>query len=183
MENLNLFLEMDVSPQALVPHKRAVIALAADRLAEKVGMSYEHAKSALAARERLGSTGLGHGVAMPHAVAANCPRPACALLGLSRPVDFDAPDDIDVDVVFAVIWPQDEVREFTRLLACASRVLREPAMLRLIRKSADGDVIRQAMHLSAQVRGSLATAATHTVPLHAYPQPPHHPADLETASG
>ena len=82
VDSLKLFLDMDVSLGAIVPHKEAVLALAADRLADSAGMSYEHVKDALARRERLGSTALGRGVAMPHAMSRHCTRPAAVLVGL-----------------------------------------------------------------------------------------------------
>lgn len=151
VDSLKLFLDMDVSLGAIVPHKEAVLALAADRLADSAGMSYEHVKDALARRERLGSTALGRGVAMPHAMSRHCTRPAAVLVGLSHPIDFDAPDDADVDVVFALIWPHDRPQEFLKLSATASRILADPAILALIRKSADPGLIRRSIYFNAQV--------------------------------
>src|SRR5690606_22719412 len=69
VDSLKLFFEMEVSLDAVVPRKEAVLALAADLLAGRAGMSYEHARDALAGREKLGSTGLGRGVAMSHAIS------------------------------------------------------------------------------------------------------------------
>ncbi|MEO9338689.1 PTS sugar transporter subunit IIA [Mesorhizobium sp. SB112] len=150
MDSLKLFLEADISLGAVLPHKDAVIALAADRLAEKARMSYEQARSALADREKLGSTALGQGVAMPHAMTPHCRRPACALIGLSSPVDFDAPDGEDVDVVLALIWPEGQARKFVEMSSSVSRILRDPATLRLVRKSADPDLIRRLILFRAQ---------------------------------
>lgn len=156
MDSLNALLDMEISLEAVLPHKNAVLALAADRVAETAGMSYEHAKAALTERETLGSTGLGRGVAMPHAMSPHCLRPAAVLIGLSCPVDFDAPDDADVDVVLALVWPSDRVQEFLRVSATTSRILLEPTMLRLVRRAASPDVIRQAIHFSARVEKSRA---------------------------
>lgn len=122
MDNLELFLAMDISLAALVPHKAAAIALAADRLAETAGMDYEDVKAALAGREALGSTALGNRIAMPRAIAPACLRPALSLVSLATPVDSDAPDDRDVDVVMALIWPLNRAGEFVRFSLLASRI-------------------------------------------------------------
>lgn len=150
VDSLKLFFEMEVSLDAVVPRKDAVLALAADLLAGRAGMSYEHARDALAGREKLGSTALGRGVAMPHAISPHCLEPAAALIGLSSPVDFDAPDGVNVDVVFALVWPRNRPQEFLRLSASINRVLTDPAMVHLVRRSAAPDLIRRSMYLGAQ---------------------------------
>lgn len=150
MESLKLFLEMDVSLDAIVPHKDAVLALAADRLADRAGMRYEHARDALVGREKLGSTALGHGVAMPHAMSRHCTRPAATLIGLAAPLDFDAPDDEDVDVVFALIWPQYRAPEFLKVSSAVSRALVDPAMLQMVHRSAAPDLVRRSFYFNAK---------------------------------
>lgn len=157
MDSLKLFLDTEISLDAVVPHKDAVIALASGRLADKAGMSYEHARDALFDREKLGSTALGRGVAMPHAMSRHCARAAAVLIGLSSPVNFDAPDDADVDVVLALIWPYDRPREFLELSATASRVLTDPAMLHLVRRSAAPDLIRRSIYFNVQASRSRAS--------------------------
>lgn len=155
MDNLELFLAMDISLAGLVPHKAAAIALAADRLAGTAGMDYEDVKAALAGREALGSTALGNGIAMPHAIAPACLRPALSLVSLATPVDFDAPDHRDVDVVMALIWPQHRAGEFVRFSLLASRVLAEPAVLEAIREySASPGRIRSLLNARSRTLAS-----------------------------
>lgn len=127
-----LFLTMDISLAAIVPHKEAAIALAADKLADTVDMAYEDVKASLAGREALGATALGKGVAMPYAVARGCPRPALSLIGLATPVDIDAPDHRGVDVVLALIWPQHRVGDFFRVSLLANRIVSDPAVLEAV---------------------------------------------------
>jgi mannitol/fructose-specific phosphotransferase system IIA component (Ntr-type) len=146
LENHELFLTMDISLAAIVPHKEAAIALAADRLAETAGMAYGDVKAALAGREALGSTALGMGLAMPHAVSRACPRPAVSLVSLTSPVDFDAPDHRGVDVVLALIWPQNRVGDFVRLSVLAKRVLSDPAVLEAVRGASAPGRIRSLFH-------------------------------------
>ena len=71
----------------------------------------------LFAREKLGSTGLGHGVALPHARLSGVARPIGALLRLGTGVDFDAPDRGRVDLVFGLLVPEDSTSEHLQLLA------------------------------------------------------------------
>ncbi|MEW9612903.1 PTS sugar transporter subunit IIA [Shinella sp. S4-D37] len=75
MDNHTPFLAMDISLAAIEPHKEAAIALAADRLTKKAGIAYGDVKAALMGREALGSTALGRGIAMPHAMVQACSRP------------------------------------------------------------------------------------------------------------
>lgn len=150
LDTFNLFLEMDVSLAAILPHREAILAFAADRLAERADMEYEDAKAALNARERLGATALGNGIAMPHALTRACVRPACALIGLSSPVDFDAPDEKGVDVVLALIWPQSRAQEFLKLSSTINRILPDPALLQLIRGASSPERIRSMLHARAR---------------------------------
>ncbi len=68
-------------------------------------------------RERLGSTGLGHGVALPHARAAQVEVAKGAFIQLKNGVDFDAIDDQPVDLVFGLLVPQNATEEHLQLLA------------------------------------------------------------------
>lgn len=155
LDNLALFRTMDVSLAAIVPHKEAALALAADRLSERAGMAYEDVKAALAAREALGPTALGRGIALPHALARECRQPACALVGLARPVDFNAPDGIGVDVVLALIWPESAAEGFVRQTSLLGRILFDPVVLDAVRAETAPGRIRSLFHSRA---GALAPA-------------------------
>ncbi len=71
----------------------------------------------LIAREKLGSTGLGHGVAIPHGRIAGLDKTIGVFLRLPKGVDFDAPDDKPVDLVFALLVPEDSTEEHLQVLA------------------------------------------------------------------
>jgi len=73
--------------------------------------------SALCQRERIGSTGLGHGVAIPHGRIKNIDEPKLALLTLRDPIDFGSPDDQPVDLIFAIAVPDSHHAEHVGLLA------------------------------------------------------------------
>ena len=76
-------------------------------------------------RERLGSTGVGEGVAIPHARLKGLQEPAAVLAVLDPPVDFDAPDGKPADIVVLLLSPEEAGADHLRALAKISRVLRK----------------------------------------------------------
>jgi PTS system nitrogen regulatory IIA component len=91
---------------------------------------------ALLARERLGSTALGRGVALPHARLEGDPRPVVTFARLHRPIDFDARDEEPVDLIIQVLWPEAAPEGFLPMLAETCRALRDPGTLRRLRAAA-----------------------------------------------
>lgn len=71
----------------------------------------------LCAREKLGSTGLGHGVAIPHARIEGLDQPSGVMIRLAEPVDFDAADREPVDLIFALVVPEAATEEHLQLLS------------------------------------------------------------------
>ncbi len=93
----------------------------------------------LLARERLGSTGLGEGVAIPHCRIA-CDEINAAFLKLEEPIDYDAPDGQPVDLLFVLVVPQDEAHAHLEVLANLARMFGEPdnrAQLRRARSATE----------------------------------------------
>lgn len=72
---------------------------------------------ALAAREKLGCTGMGHGIAIPHGRVDFIDEPVGALVTLAEPVNFDAPDKKPVDIVFGLLIPEESTEEHLHILA------------------------------------------------------------------
>lgn len=79
-------------------------------------------------RERLGSTGFGRGVAIPHARIADLARPVAVLLKLRQPVDFASADGLPVDLVFGLLSPQHSGATHLHALAAISRLMRDERM-------------------------------------------------------
>ena len=86
------------------------------------GLSYDEVFGQLIAREKLGSTGLGHGIAIPHCRIPGCGAPVGALLTLADPIDFDAPDNEPVNLVFALLVPEGEEQQHLDTLAGIARL-------------------------------------------------------------
>lgn len=73
--------------------------------------------STLINREKLGSTAVGHGVALPHARMPGIEKPIGVLIQLHKPIDFDAPDDQPVDLIFGLLIPEVSTEEHLNTLA------------------------------------------------------------------
>lgn len=71
----------------------------------------------LIARERLGSTGIGHGVAIPHSRIKNCDKPLGVFIQLAEGIDYDAIDDQPVDLLFALLVPENSTEEHLEALS------------------------------------------------------------------
>jgi PTS system nitrogen regulatory IIA component len=122
-----------------VGSKRALIGALAAEAARRTGRPEEEILEALNARERLGSTGLGRGVALPHAQLPGDTPPVMLLARLARPVDYEARDDEPVDLVILVLWPQASPEGFLPALSDTCRALRDPSSLRRLRAAATAE--------------------------------------------
>jgi len=87
----------------------------------------------LVSREKLGSTGLGRGVALPHGRIASLDKPVCAFLKLDAAVDFDAADGQPVDLVFALLVPEDSTEEHLQVLSLVAELFSNPGFCSSIR--------------------------------------------------
>ncbi len=118
MHLLDLLSPARVRTDAIVSGKKRLLERIAGLLAEGAGGEGERAIfDTLCGRERLGSTGLGHGVAIPHARSARALNPAGAFLRLHEPIDFGSPDGEPVDLVFALVVPEHFAQQHLLLLS------------------------------------------------------------------
>ncbi|MEP1587364.1 MAG: PTS sugar transporter subunit IIA [Tateyamaria sp.] len=92
---------------------------------------------ALMAREALGPTGVGHGVALPHARLDNIDSVVGMFILLDKPIDFDAVDRQPVDIAFALFAPEEAGVEHLKALALVSRTLRDSAVCAKLRANPD----------------------------------------------
>ncbi len=92
---------------------------------------------ALLARERLGSTALGEGVAIPHCRFEDCKAPVGVLLTLAQPVDYNAPDDGDVDLLFILVVPEDTTDEHLQILSKLAGILIKAESRQALRDARD----------------------------------------------
>ncbi len=118
---------------AYAADKPRLIAGLAGLAATPAGVGAEALTAAVLRREELGSTGLGDGVALPHARLSGVRRPVAVLAILEKPIDFDAIDGQPVELVCLLALP--ESAEALNALATISRVFRQPEMLARLRRA------------------------------------------------
>ena len=106
--------------------KKRVLENLSHFLAERItDLDSDDLYQGLLARERLGSTGIGEGIAIPHCRIANCKKITGAFLKLADPVDFDSMDNMPVDLVFALIVPEEQNDEHLQVLSSIAELLQE----------------------------------------------------------
>ncbi|NAZ37328.1 PTS sugar transporter subunit IIA [Rubellimicrobium sp. CFH 75288] len=126
-----------VRVQSAAPSKRRLFADLAEMAQSCWGLDPARVAEALAEREALGPTGVGHGVALPHARIDGLDRVRGLFLRLDRPLDFDAVDRLPVDLVFCLLAPASAGVEHLRALALVSRTMRNPAICQKLRANSD----------------------------------------------
>jgi len=109
----------------------------ADVAQSAYGIPSARAVEALLERESLGPTGVGHGVALPHARLEGVDAVVGVFILLEKPIDFDAVDRQPVDVVFALFAPEDAGVEHLKALALVARTLRDQAFCTKLRANPD----------------------------------------------
>ena len=105
------------------------------------GLSQQDALAALQEREALGPTGVGDGVALPHARIAGLDGVHGVFVRLEQPLEFEALDRKPVDLIFALFAPEDAGVVHLKALALVSRTLRDPALRAKLRKNADANIL------------------------------------------
>lgn len=88
-------------------------------------------------RENLGPTGVGHGIALPHARLHEVSRIVGIFVRLEKPLDYDSVDRQPVDLVFALLAPKDSGVDHLKALALVSRTMRDPAVVAKLRANSD----------------------------------------------
>ncbi|HEU4665753.1 MAG TPA: PTS sugar transporter subunit IIA [Dokdonella sp.] len=111
------------------------------------------AREALAARERLGSTGLGHGVAIPHGRSAKIDEASAAFVRLAAPVDFGADDGRPVDLVAALLVPAHFTDQHLKLLAELADLFSDTAITRELREAPDAAAVRAVLERGLRAGG------------------------------
>jgi nitrogen PTS system EIIA component len=115
------------------------------RAGAALNLKPETIEAELFKREQLGSTGMGDGVAIPHARFGAVHKPYGVMARLKKPIDFDAIDGRPVDLVFLLLLPSGASGGPLNALACVARKLREPDVLEALRSGADGKALFRAM--------------------------------------
>jgi PTS system nitrogen regulatory IIA component len=135
-----------VAPSAIIPalkvngKKQALQEIAA-KAAELTGQSDRAILEILLQREKLGSTGVGNGVAIPHGKLPKLNKVFGLFARLDRQIDFEALDGQPVDLVFLLLAPEGAGADHLKALARVARLLRDPEVARKLRESRDAEAL------------------------------------------
>ena len=142
MHLLDLLSPARVRTGAIVAGKKRLLETVSAMLADGAGGEGDRAIfDTLCGRERLGSTGLGHGVAIPHARSAKALNPAAAFLRLAEPIDFGALDGEPVDLVFALVVPDHFAQQHLLLLAQLAEMFGDATFRDALRAAPDAGAL------------------------------------------
>ena len=135
-----------VAPNAIIPAlkvngKKQALQEIATKAAELTGQSERAIFEILLQREKLGSTGVGNGVAIPHGKLPKLNKVFGLFARLDRAVDFEALDGQPVDLIFLLLAPEGAGADHLKALARVARLLRDPKVARKLRESRDADAI------------------------------------------
>ena len=135
-----------VAPNAILPAlkvntKKQVLHELAARAAMLSGQSERAIFDVLMQREKLGSTAVGNGIAIPHGKMPHLTRLFGLFARLDRPVDFEALDGQPVDLIFLLLAPEGAGADHLKALARVARLLRDPEAARKLRNSRDADAL------------------------------------------
>ena len=122
-----------------VSDKESLIRELAAPAAVSLHLSPEYLVGELLKREELGSTGIGEGVAIPHARLAELKTAFGSIVRLKRPIEFDAVDGKPIDIAVLVLLPADAASDQLNALACVARALRQPGRLDKLRTARNGE--------------------------------------------
>jgi len=124
-----------------VTSKKQILQEVARRAATVSGLDERTIFDTLLERERLGTTGVGNGIAIPHGRLAGLDRPVGVFARLTRAIDFDAVDDQPVDIVFMLLAPNDAGADHLKALARVSRLFRNKEICEKLRGSEEADAL------------------------------------------
>jgi nitrogen PTS system EIIA component len=129
-----------ISPEAVFPslkakNKKEALQELAQKAARLTGLDAREVLETLLQRERLGSTGVGRGIAIPHGRIASLPHIVSIFARLEEPINFDALDEEPVSLIFLLLAPEHAGADHLKALARISRLLREPDTIEKLRAS------------------------------------------------
>ena len=130
-----------VVPAMRVPGKKQALQEIAAKAAVLTGQSERAILEILLQREKLGSTGVGNGVAIPHGKLAKLANVFGLFARLERPVDFEALDGQPVDLIFLLLAPEGAGADHLKALARVARLLRDQDIARKLRESRDAEAL------------------------------------------
>ena len=134
--------------------KKALLAELASRAATVFKLDERKLFDRLLERERLGSTGIGGGIAIPHGRLGQLAKPIGLFARLAAPVDFDSIDERPVDLVFLLVAPEGAGADHLKALARVSRLLRDRSLVEKLRATESADALYALLVDSVQAQSA-----------------------------
>jgi nitrogen PTS system EIIA component len=133
-----------LAPTAIFPslrtgNKKQTLQELSAAAAKLTGLDERRIFETLLQRERLGSTGIGHGIAIPHGKLAKIERIFGLFARLDKPIDFDSLDGEPVDLIFLLLAPESAGADHLKALALIARLLRDANVAKKLRNSRDAN--------------------------------------------
>jgi len=141
MDLSDLIVDNGIVPNLKATSKKQILQLLATKAAEVFDLDERTVLELLMERERLGTTGVGNGVGIPHAKVPGVTSPCGLFARLEHPVDYDAIDDQPVDLVFLLLAPQGAGADHLKALARVSRTFRNQVLCEKLRASRDATAL------------------------------------------
>ncbi|MBM7072260.1 PTS IIA-like nitrogen regulatory protein PtsN [Shewanella sp. 202IG2-18] len=141
---LRIILKPECTTCATPGSKKKVLELISDLIAAKYPeLSAQEIFESLLKREKMGSTGIGNGIAIPHGRIDSIKEPIAALIKCEQPVAFEAIDKQPVDILFALLVPSEQCQEHLSTLSAMAEKLSDKQTLKQLRKSHDEEELYQ----------------------------------------
>lgn len=115
--------------------KKRALEIISEIAAEQTGQNSTELFECMLNREKVGSTGIGNGIAIPHARMQDSDKAVAILLQCQEPVEFDSIDNRPVDLLFALLVPDAQCKEHLKTLSCMAERLNDKAVLKQLRKA------------------------------------------------
>jgi len=139
-----IFINTDISS------KKRLLEFISDNIANQFDLPQTTIYSNLLDRERLGSTGLGNGFAIPHARLNSLDTTIGCCIRLNQPVKFEAPDNKPVDLVFTIIIPEKATDEHLEILSSLAKIFSQAEICNAIRNAGSSDEIAGIIQMAEQ---------------------------------
>jgi PTS system nitrogen regulatory IIA component len=139
-----IFIDTDISS------KKRLLEFIANTVATQYDLPQSALYNNLLDRERLGSTGLGKGFAIPHARLVDLDSTIACFIRLNQPVNFEAPDDQPVDLVFTIIIPENATDEHLKILSSLAKIFSRSEVCEAIRNADSGEEVARIIDSAEQ---------------------------------
>ncbi|MDD9197067.1 PTS IIA-like nitrogen regulatory protein PtsN [Aliivibrio sp. S3MY1] len=141
---LSTILSLDCTKSAVqCTSKKRALELISEIAAPHIGQNPQELFESLLNREKMGSTGIGNGIAIPHGRIFNCENAVAVLLQCQEPIEFDAIDNRPVDVLFALLVPDEQCKLHLKTLSCVAEKLNDKQVLRQLRHAENDQELYQ----------------------------------------